>query len=74
VPIVNDLPPMNEIITPEVGFVTNPTVDAWAKIFRIAMSSDLAKKLVHAPKILGKYRWETVCKRLEQIIEMYTSK
>lgn len=74
VPIVNDLPPMNEIVTPEVGFVTNPTVDAWAKIFRIAMSSVLAKKLVHAPKILGKYRWETVCKRLEQIIEMYTSK
>ena len=74
VPIVNDLPPMNEVITPEVGFVTKPTVDAWTKILRIAMSSDLAKKLVHSPKILGKYKWETVCKRLEQIIEMYTSK
>jgi len=74
VPIVNDLSPMNEIITPEVGFVINPTVDAWAKILRVAMSSDLTKKPVHASKILGKYKWETVCKRLEQIIEMYTSK
>ena len=74
VPIVNNLPPMNEIITPKVGFATNPTVDAWAKTLRIAMSSNLAKKLVHAPKILDKYKWDTVCKRLEQIIEMYTSK
>ncbi len=74
VPIVNDLPPMNEIITREIGFLTKPTVDAWAKILSIAMSSDLAKKLVHVPKILGKYKWTAVCKRLEQIIETYTSK
>ncbi len=74
VPIANDLPPMNEIITPEVGFVTNPTVDAWAKILEIAMSSDLTKKRAHAREILAKYKWETVCKRLEQIVETHTRK
>jgi glycosyltransferase involved in cell wall biosynthesis len=74
VPIVNDLPPMNEVITPELGFVTKPTIDAWAETLHIAMSSDLAKKMVHAPEILSEYRWETVCKRLEQTIETYTNK
>jgi len=74
VPIVNDLPPMNEIATPEIGFITNPTVDSWTKTLRIAMNSDLAKKRVHIPKILDKYDWEDVCERLERIIEMYASK
>jgi glycosyltransferase involved in cell wall biosynthesis len=74
VPIVNDLPPMNEVVTPEVGFLTNPTVDSWAKTLRIAMNSDLAKKKVHIPKFLDKYNWEDVCERLERIIEMYASR
>lgn len=72
VPIVNNSPPMNEIITPQVGFLTNPTVHAWAKTLRTAMNSDLTEKLVHAPKILGKYKWDAVCKRLEQVIKTYT--
>jgi len=74
VPIVNDLPPMNEIATPEIGFITNPTVDSWTKTLRIAMNSDLAKKRVHIPKFLDKYNWEDVCERLERIIEMYASR
>jgi len=74
VPIVNDLPPMNEVVTPEVGFITNPTVDSWAKTLRIAMNSDLAKKRVHIPELLEKYDWEDVCGRLERIIEMYAGR
>jgi glycosyltransferase involved in cell wall biosynthesis len=73
IPIVNDTPPMNEIVTPEIGFITTPTVNGWVKALSTAMNFDLSKKRCQiSNKIWDKYRWDDVVKRLEQIIRAFT--
>jgi glycosyltransferase involved in cell wall biosynthesis len=69
IPVVNDLPPMNEIVKLENGFITAPTMNAWAETLSVAMSADLSKKQI---QILDRYKWDAVAERLEHVIEMST--